>query len=126
MSYKCKELKTSDINRASGCSLCNPTLTALAGYVGKAECLPSSTTVERLQTLQQWKFASCPDAVMVGCVLISVGCAQMGLPTAKCLASTARRHMLRMTSYLVSQFPVLRCRRGDRSEDVPSEMANHA
>ena len=40
----------------------DPTLTALAGYVGKAECLPSSTTVERLQTLQQWKFASCPDA----------------------------------------------------------------
>lgn len=44
------------------------TLTALAGYVGKAECFPSSTTVERLQTLQQWKFASCPDAVMVGCI----------------------------------------------------------
>ena len=46
----CKMLITSDINRASGYSLCNPTLTALADYVGKAECLPSSTTVERLQT----------------------------------------------------------------------------
>ena len=65
-----------------------------------------------------------PDAEGVG-VLLTRGYADAH-PGLSASPQSARRHMLRITSYLVSQFPVLRCCRGARSEDVPSEMANHA
>ena len=65
-----------------------------------------------------------PDAEDVG-VLLTRGYADAH-PGLSASPQSARRHMLRMTSYLVSQFPVLRCRSSVRREDVPSEMANHA
>ena len=65
-----------------------------------------------------------PDAEDVG-VLLTRGYAGAH-PGLSASPQLARRHMLRMTLHLVSQFPFMRCRRGARSEGVSSEMANHA
>ena len=82
-------------NRASGCIFNNSLLTASisdAGYMGLADATQQYQPRERLQTqlLGDSRPVRTPD---VG-ASDTVGYALPGLPTAKCLALTARRHVL--------------------------------
>ena len=79
-----------------------------------------TTTVKRLQTRLLCVIRVFQTPKVVGCCLPGVS------PRAKCLASGGSASYA--SHDIVSRFaiPVLRCRRGGRHEDVPSEMANHA
>ena len=95
VSYKCNELETIDINRASGYIVNNPTLAPQATMWGpkSAQDNPNRGAVAHPAAMGN----SSPvlaDAIVVGG---RVPWVTLRSPTAKCLASTARRHMLRMT-----------------------------